>query len=338
MKTIPDTRIYLAAFQGITTFTYREVYTKYFQGIDKLTTPFFTGNQKPNSLIKRANEFNFPLQNNIEVVPQMLSKDSEEITRFANFCDLKGFKEVNWNLGCPYPRVANKKRGSGMLPYPDMVQEILEEVMPNINIRFSIKCRLGYYSDKEIITLLDSINRHNIYELIIHARIGKQLYAGEVNIEAVNAAMLESNISTVYNGDIFSVPDFLNTKSRLSQTNKWMIGRGLLVDPFLPEKIIGCNDKPLIEQSETVYKFITDLYLAYRKKTNDRIQAIGVLKELWGFMAYSFSEPQKVFNKVKKTRSFDEYEEVVSAIFKNYSWVGSEGQQYKNSNGRLTLM
>lgn len=329
-----QTHIYLAPFQGITTYTYREVYSKYFGGIDKLFTPFFTGNQKPKSLEKRAYEFNFPYQNNVEVVPQMLSKDAVEIARFANFCDDKGFKEVNWNLGCPYPRVVSKKRGSGMLPYPDMVNEILEKIMPEIDINFSIKCRLGYFEEDEILDLMDVFNSYNISELTIHARIGKQLYGGNIRIEAMKKAISKSSIDMAYNGDIFSVADFIELQNNLETIDNWMIGRGLLVDPFLPMKIKNRLVPKLTEQKEIAYKFITDLYLAYRKKMNDRPQSMGALKEFWGFMSYSFSNSQKIFNSIKKTRSFDEYEEVVANVFQQYEWVGSEAGLFKQHLNR----
>jgi len=323
-------QIYLAPFQGITTYTYREVYTKYFTGVDKLFTPFFTGNQKVNSLNKRAFEFNYPTQNNVEVVPQMLSKDTDELIRFANFCDKKGFKEINWNLGCPYPRVANKKRGSGMLPYPELVNEILSEVMKETDIRFSIKCRLGYFSPEEIIDLMQVFNTNDIYELTIHARIGKQLYTGDVMLGEFRKALLASRIPIIYNGDIFSGANFEKIVEKLPEIDTWMIGRGLLVDPFLPSKITGIDVPDINSQKEIAYKFMTDLYLAYRKKSNDRLQAISVMKELWKTISYSFSNPQKIFNRIKKTTSFDDYEQVVADVFHQFEWLVSDAELYRN--------
>ena len=203
-----DPKIYLAPFQGITTYTYREIFTKYFGGIDKLFTPFFTGVHKAKSLEKRAVELNFTTQNSVEVIPQILSKDAEEILRFADVCQQKGFKEINWNLGCPYPRVANKKRGSGMLPYPDLVYEILEKVMSKLEIDFSIKCRLGYFNEDEILSLMQVFNNYQISEIIVHARIGKQLYTGDVRPKAFKDALQLSENPMVYNGDIFNKTDF----------------------------------------------------------------------------------------------------------------------------------
>lgn len=316
-----DPKLYLAPFQGTTTTTYREIYTMYFSGIDKLYTPFFVGVQNISGLEKKAKDLSATHQNNIEVVPQILSKDADEIIRFARFCKTKGFNEINWNLGCPYPRVANKKRGSGLLPYPELVNNILEKTIPEIDIDLSIKCRLGFFDYNEIFPFIDVINNYPISELTIHARIGKQLYSGDVNTEIFQKAALTCNAPVVYNGDIFTDRDFNKFQQEFPQINSWMLGRGLLTDPFLPAKIKGFDIPNNDEQKQIIYKFITSLYLAYRKKLNDRPQAISVMKELWGSLSKSFNNPQKVFNRIKKTKSFDDYENAVYESFDKYEWL-----------------
>jgi len=315
----------MAPFQGITGDVFREVYTRYFEGVDKLYTPFFTGIYKKKNLITRSDELSVTEHNRIPLVPQILSKDADEILRFADFCTEKGFTEINWNLGCPYSRVANKKRGSGMLPYPEMVAEILEHIHKQLPIDLSVKCRLGYYSADEIFDLIPIFNKSHISELIIHARIGKQMYKGEVDTDTFHKCMDLCEIPLVYNGDIFSVEDMVKFETQFPSVNSWMIGRGLLMDPFLPGDIKGVavEDRKMLIQ-----KFMNELYLAYRKKMNNRLQAINVLKELWGFLRYSFEQPNKVFNRIKKCKSFDEYEQAVSDVFNNHEWLGAEGKQF----------
>lgn len=321
-----ETKIYLAPFQGITGTIYRETYAQHFSGVDKMLTPFFTGLIKPENLSKRkAFELEKTSLKQIEIVPQILSKDAEEIISFGKLGRQMGFAEINWNLGCPYPRVANKKRGSGMLTYPEMMQEILEKVMPEMPVKFSIKCRLGYLSAGEIFQLIPVFNRFKIDELTIHARIGKQLYKGSIDLETLEKALPLIEIPVVYNGDIFSKKDFAVIQNRFPSIQKIMIGRGLLVDPFLPGKIKGLK---FSEQKEIVHRFIDDLYFSYRKHMNDRLQAISVMKELWGFMVFSFSEPHQAFNRLKKSKTFGEYEAAVNNLFKNHEWLGSEAKLY----------
>ena len=319
-----STKIYLAPFQGITGHVYRENYAKHFMGIDKFFTPFFTGIHKAKSLSSKAAEFENTKHKRITVIPQILSKDADEMLRFANYCYEKGFVEINWNLGCPYPRVANKKRGSGLIPFPELADEILAQLMPVMPIRLSVKTRLGFFSPDEILKLIAVLNHYPISELIIHARIGKQLYKGEVNIAAFEEAASTSNIHLAYNGDIFTLSDFDSFDQRFTNIQTWMIGRGLLVDPFLPAIIKGLPLPEFSQRKLIVRKFIDDMYFGYRKKMNDRLQVINVLKELWGFLSYSFNDPHKVFNRLKKTKTFDEYEDAVNSIFKNHEWMGSD--------------
>jgi len=318
-------KIYLAPFQGITGAVYREIYTKHFPGIDKLFTPFFTGIHKEKSLSKKGFELSQTKHNGITTVPQILSKDAVEIIRFANFCKDKGFEEVNWNLGCPYPRVANKRRGSGLLPYPDLVDEILQKVMPQVELNLSVKCRLGYYKPDEIIQLIPVFNRNKINELTIHARIGKQLYKGGVDTESFEKAMHLSEVPLAYNGDIFSVSEFENLAIKFPEINFWMIGRGLLIDPYLPGDIKNLFSLSRQARKNGIRKFTDDLYYAYRKNNNDSLHTISILKELWSHMAFSFQHPEKVFNSIKKTKTFDAYEEAVNRVLIQHEWVGSKG-------------
>lgn len=315
--------IYLAPFQGITGVAFRTVYSKYFRGVDKLFTPFFTNISNDSKLPgRKLAELGHPSENGIEVVPQTLSKDADEIIRFAGFCKNLGFSEINWNLGCPYPMVANKKRGSGMLPYPGMVDEILENVMREIPMRFSVKCRLGYESPEEIFKLIPIFNRHNISELSIHARIGKQLYTGKTDLETFQKAAQQLAVPVVYNGDIFSVSDFNKVSALFPGITTWMIGRGLLSDPFLPARIKGI---PVTDDEQAVIRrFTDDLYYAYRRQMNDNPALLGVLKEYWNYLSASFDDPHQVFKKLKKVKTFDEYEDAVAFIFNEYEWVGSK--------------
>jgi tRNA-dihydrouridine synthase len=293
--------------------------------VDKFFTPFFTAiNNELKLPARKQAELGSSSENGVEAVPQILSKDADEIIRFALFCEKQGFKELNWNLGCPYPMVANKKRGSGMLPYPEMAEEILQKVMAETAIRFSIKCRLGYFSPDEIFNLVPIFNHYKISELTIHARIGKQLYSGEPDMETFRKALSLLSVPVVYNGDIFALRDFERVSARFPAINTWMIGRGLLSDPFLPAAIKGLQI-PADRQS-AIRQFTNELYLAYRKQLNDNLAVLGILKEYWHYLAESFDNPHKVFKKLKKVKRFDEYEGAIESVFGEYEWVGSEGR------------
>jgi len=319
----------MAPFQGITNLVFRKIYTRHFYGVDKLLTPFFTGihKQKVNSL--RSRELLHTKENGIPVVPQILSKDADEILRFAHLCKELGFTEINWNLGCPFPRVANKMRGSGMLPYPYILESILQKLMPEIPLKLSIKLRLGYKNSDEILQLIPIFNKYQISELTVHARIGKQLYKGSVNYDIFEKVLKESKIPVGYNGDVFTKKDFEQLQNRIPEIPFLMLGRGMLADPFLPAHIKELDVPSLNEQKPIIRKFVDDLYYERRKAHNNGLQILGIMKEYWGYLSCSFDNPHKVFSLVKKVKTFDNYEDAVNRIFDKFSWMGQEADLFR---------
>ncbi len=317
-------KIYLAPFQGITTDIFMNVHSRLFpRSADKLFTAFYTSSYKGTKVWQRVHNLKKTEFNGIPVIPQILSNNAEEIIRFGNECFKYGYNEINWNMGCPFPRVANKRRGAGLLPYNLFVNEILSEIIPHLPVKLSIKCRLGYVIPDDILKLIPVFNKFNLSEIIIHARIGKQLYKGEVNLETFQKAMIVSKIPVVYNGNIFSVEDFMQRKKKFLQLSAFMVGRGLLADPFLISEIKGLSFNK--ERSIVIRHFVDELYYLYRKEMNNRPQAINRMKELWSYLSCSFDNGQRVFGLIKKTKSFDEYEDAVNRVFDEYIWRGHGG-------------
>ena len=312
-----DILLSLGPFQGITDAPFRNVFKRHFGGIDKFYTPFFTGIHKEDHAKNLQGEEIDPRCNDVETLtPQILSTEAEEILRFAKQCKQLGYKEINLNMGCPFPRVANKKRGCGLLPYPDMVEAMLERIFEQIDIDFSVKCRLGYFSPDEIEAIIPIFNKFPLSELIIHPRIGKQLYKGEADVERFKSLIPYINAPLVYNGDIFSVESFGRIHVATQPENRFMLGRGLLTNPFLAEEIRGgAWNAP--ERTERLHVYIIDLYEDRLRHAGGSPKVLGRMKELWSYLMYSFEEPQNVWRKIKKINALREYEEAVEEVFKS---------------------
>lgn len=305
----------LAPFQGITDVVYRNVFRKHFCGIDKYYTPFFTGIQKDNSKSLRGEEINPEFNDVKTVVPQILSNTAEEIVRFANQCKSMGYPEFNLNMGCPFPRVANKTRGCGLMADPNRTIQMLKEVFDGIEgIKFSIKCRLGYYNDEEINAFIETFNLLPFSEIIVHPRIGKQMYTGEASIEKFVQLIPLINKPLVYNGDIFTTDRYNTVLSSLSSlSSAIMLGRGLLTNPFLAEEIKNLDNQQ--DKKQRLHSFVVDLYINRLHHAGGSPKIIGSMKELWKYMMNIFDDPQNVWRKVKKVNHLDEYEDAVEKIF-----------------------
>ena len=341
----------LAPFQGITDVVYRNVFKKHFRGITKFYTPFFTGIQKDNSKSLRGEEISPDFNDVKTVVPQILSNNADEIIRFANQCKSMGYAEFNLNMGCPFPRVANKTRGCGLMADPVRTIKMLNDVFEQIDgIKFSIKCRLGYYSDEEIYVFVDVFNTFNFSEIIIHPRIGKQMYTGEASLEKFMKLIPLINKPLVYNGDIFDIEKYNLVSSRRDGSQivslrgdgqrsvSTMLGRGLLTNPFLAEQIQNIDNQS--DKKKRMHNFVVDLYVERLRHAGGSPKIIGSMKELWKYMMNIFDDPQNVWRKVKKVNHLDEYEEAVEAIFSEYNITLNNSKdaihRISNMNNQIT--
>ncbi len=309
--------LYLAPIRGVTNSIYRNAFHKYFNNFDLAITPFiptFKGEKAKPKTLKDV----LPQNNNaMELIPQIIGNNSEDIIFLAEELYNLGYKEINLNFGCPHKMVAKRGRGSGILPFPEKVDNLLKEIIPNIRAELSIKTRLGRESTKEIFQLIPIFNSYNLKEITIHPRTGVQMYSGKVFIEEFGKALELLEHSVVYNGDIFYKEDFENLQTKFPQINKWMLGRGALVNPFLPaeikEKTLPSND----EKVELLRKFHNEVYNNYKEVLFGPASLLGKMKEFWFYLSHIFYNNKKLLKQIQKCSSEKKYEDVINSFFES---------------------
>ncbi len=308
---------YLAPIQGVTDAVFRNVFHRHFNGFDAAIAPFINPQRHSPAHEKRLGDV-LPENNcDLQVIPQLLNNNAEDFLVLAHRLQDLGYTHINWNLGCPVPMVARKKRGSGILPYPEMVVSLLEEILPRLEIELSIKTRLGYFASSEILTLLPLLDDFPIKEIIIHARLGKQLYDGSVDLDGFSRCRKHTRHTLVYNGDITDSASFFRLTQRFPEINRWMIGRGILADPFLILALCG-NDTPNEERLEKLREFHTDLFQHYRQRFSGPGHLLGRMKQLWLYLIASFPGQEKCLKKIKKTKTEAQYLAVVDEVWDGF--------------------
>ena len=188
--------------QGFTDFRFRNAQNKYFGGIDTFYAPYIRLNGKLK--IKSSNERDLLPNNNatLEVIPQVITNDADEFLFVTKYIQKLGYKELNWNLGCPYPMVTNRGMGSGLICDPNKIDDILQRVHNETDVLVSMKMRMGYENSEEILHTFPVLDKYPLKNVAIHARIGKQLYKGEVDLEAFQKCIDLAKHKLYYNGDI----------------------------------------------------------------------------------------------------------------------------------------
>lgn len=316
-------KLHLGPFQGITDVWYRQAFQQWFQGIDVYYTPFFGGIHGANSKHFRSDELNPILNQDIHLIPQLLTNNPEELELFAQQCSQLGYSEININMGCPWPQVTSKKRGCGLMPYPAMVASLLKAV-PKLPIKVSVKCRLGMHDSSELATLIPIFETAGISQLIVHARTGVQRYKGFAQPEILAELVEKCRIPIIYNGDIFSPDTIAGINRLMPQAAGLMLGRGLLANPFLAADIqgqaVGLNNQ---QRAARVSKFVEHLTLRRIERQKRAKTVPGPMKELWSYLSRSFEQPVGVWRIIRKANDLDSFFEAQAYVFRHFEWTGN---------------
>jgi len=309
-----QTTLCLAPLHGVTIRVFRNAYFRHFHCFDSAMAPFVASIPDAN----QAGDYHFrdilPAKNiGVPLIPQILSNDAADFVSTANAMAALGYGEVNWNLGCPSPMVTRKKRGASLLPHRDLIDRFLDEACAGTVIPISVKVRLGYDDRTELRSLAPVLNRHPLAGVIVHPRIGTQLYAGEVDLDAFGEAAELLIHRVVYNGDIRDLAGFEMLQGRFPRIRDWMIGRGAIMDPFLPARIKGIgipsDTKPALKA------FHDELYSSYAEYLHGPRHLLDKMKEIWGYLAASFPQEQKAVRELIKAKTAEAYRRAASELF-----------------------
>ncbi|MBL4932799.1 tRNA dihydrouridine synthase [Clostridium paridis] len=317
-------KYYLAPMEGITGYIYRNAYVKFFNNIDKYFAPFIVPNQSRSLKTKELRDILPENNNGINIVPQILTNDSEGFISTSRKLQQLGYSEINLNLGCPSGTVVSKNRGSGFLAHREILDVFLDEIFKMDDIKISIKTRIGKDSPEEFSELLRIYNKYPLEELIIHPRIQKDFYGNKPNLEVFKDALALSKNPICYNGDIFTSEDHNELVQAFPEVNTVMLGRGILANPGLMNII---RNKASIDK-KVLKEFHDEVFNKYIELFNEEKNAIFRMKELWGYMIYIFSDNKKYAKKIKKAQKLSDYNAAISSLFAEQEIIEGAGLFY----------
>ncbi len=300
--------------QGFTDFRFRNAFNKHFGGIDTFYSPYIRLNGK--LVVKNSYERDILPDNNtqLEVIPQIITNDAEEFLFVAKYVQQFGYKELNWNLGCPYPMVTKQGMGSGLICDPGKINHILDRAHNETNILVSMKMRMGYENAEEILETLPVLDKYPLKNIAIHARIGKQLYKGGVDLDAFQRCVDNTKHKLYYNGDITTVAKFKEMQERFPSIDHFMIGRGLIADPFLPSMIKNNTTEYPKNRMDIFADFHDEIYQQYDAALSGPTPIKMKMLGFWEYFSQSFSNPQKTYKKIKKATNPHKYKQAVAEI------------------------
>lgn len=302
-------KYYMAPLESVTTWIYRQAHAKIYGRLDKYFIPFLEPHEKRDFKTRELQEILPEHNENIYVVPQILTNRSEGFIKLAKALKDWGYEEINLNLGCPSKTVVTKGKGSGFLAKPEELERFLTEIFDALSgeVKISVKTRIGKEDPEEFPALLELFNKYPMEELIIHPRVQKDGYGNVPRLELYELAEKQSVNPLCYNGDLYTREQIRNFAERFPGTERLMFGRGFLRDPGLLYNE-GKDPKDIFEK---FWAFHDLVYEGYQERNMGDRNVLFKMKELWSYQVYQFSEPERLFKTFKKVQDCNEYEQMI---------------------------
>ena len=309
MEHIKD-RILMAPMLGITDASFRTAFMKYFGGFDGGVAPFVRTMKGQRFKVSHLKDLHPKWNPHLRVVPQLLTNQIDDFINLAQeFFDL-GYTTVNLNMGCPVPTAAGRGRGAGLIPEVEYVDRLLDGVLPHIPTKLSIKTRLGLHEQDELLRLIPVLNRYPLDQVIIHPRTAAQKYGGELLHEALAEACQALNHEVVFSGDIKTVQDYKDYKERYPFITQWMIGRGILEDPWLAKDLAGdaTRDRRILGS------FLETIMELYRQRDFGERAILLRLKPMLVYWGVGMNFPKPLVKSLRKSRNLHQVLDALKMI------------------------
>ncbi|MDR3089244.1 MAG: tRNA-dihydrouridine synthase family protein [Desulfobulbaceae bacterium] len=309
-------RLIVAPLRGITDQPFRRAIARHFPGFSEAVAPFINPQKEGGATKKLAPLADLLPEGNqdLSVTPQLLDNHRQSFVDMARRLEDLGYQRINWNLGCPAPMVTRKGRGAAMLEKPEAISALLDFALPRLRCRLSLKMRLGMRDRGEILAVMPRLHDYPLTELIIHPRLGRQMFRGAPDLDGFTEALAASRQPVVYNGDILNSDDFRRLHQRFPQVAGWMIGRGAVARPVIAMEIVAGAPPDL---KPRLVAFHDELFAAYQEKLCGPGHLLGKMKQLWLYFIASFPGQEKSLKAIVRAKDLTRYHEATRAVFDN---------------------
>ena len=165
---------------------------------------------------------------------QLFGNAPEAVARAAAYVESLGVADViDFNMGCPAPKIVKNGEGSALMREPKRAREILRALRRAVRLPVTLKIRKGWdeahVNAVEIARLAEDAG---VDAVAVHGRTREQFYSGQADWDIIRAVKQGVRIPVIANGDVRNAGD-LSRILAATGADGVMIGRAAQGNPWL---------------------------------------------------------------------------------------------------------
>lgn len=212
--------------------------------------------------------------------------------------ELKSYRSLDINMGCPAPKIVKTGAGSALLKTPEKARAILTTCVEYSPIPVSVKIRKGFEEgDEEGMEIAKIAEEAGVSEITVHGRSREAYYSGTADWDFISRVAKAVSVPVVGNGDIQRGDDVLRHMDE-SLTGV-AIGRGAVGHPFLFREIRAALGGEAIDapsRAEIIAVAKEHLAMSVAEK-GEHLGVIEMRKHFIGYLK-GFSEAKRRRNEI----------------------------------------
>lgn len=245
-------------------------------------------------------------------IPELKTKDEDypvSLQLVGDFTDTKKtvsafkkienmqFKIIDFNLGCPSPKIEAGKSGAFLLDDIDKVSKTLKEIKSETDKSITAKVRLGT-TKNNISVIAKSLENAGIDAIAIHGRLKTQGYKTPSDYKVVEKIAKDLSIPVIYNGDI-SLSNY-KMFNDIDVFSGLMVGRAALSNPEIFSLISDKTPKTREENIKLFIKFSKKYNLEIKYQKNNLLQLVS-----------GFSGSKRLREKLSSSKTQEEIDDIL---------------------------
>lgn len=249
---------------------------------------------------------------------QLCGSKPELAGKAARIIQDLGFDVIDLNCGCPVDKVTKDGSGSGLLKTPQLIGEIISNIVAAVSIPVTLKIRAGWDEENikagEITQIAEAAGATAI---CVHGRTRVQAYKGPANWEWITESkQAAKNILVIGNGDLFDAPSVKNM-FETTKCDAVLVARGTMGQPWIVQDILKHLDGEHVEEKshEELCQALLKHFTYMKSYLSDR-QACIEMRRVGCWYIKKSSGTRTVREQISHATTLKEVEEVIENLKK----------------------